>query len=278
MPTADDLNERRRGSVASSIASSPNLLLKRYHPASEKGATPRQRGDLETYAQQTLGSDCSEQGDDPEHSSPSPNWVWSIKTGSGERAQLCTTESGYIELPEHDREGGGGKPPPKLRQRFAASLADLSARVHPEQIYFLQISDAYRPSSTGAARASEIKSRKDWSDAFRPPPFVSPPPPKGPGGGKTRQPEPYLPVLDVFNAILATGYRGPCTIEVFDDIRPRPAFERSSSSTTEEEEGEGQEQKVEKEERWRSALVEEAQQAMAGWQQLCSQASSSSSS
>ncbi len=98
-----------------------------------------------------------------------------------------------IELP-------GGKE--ALEREFRASLEELSRTVPKEKIYFLQISDAYRPLEAFGTKVDEsgMRPRGRWSHDFRPMPF---------DGG-------YLPVVDVTKAVLGTGFRGWFSMEIFD--------------------------------------------------------------
>ncbi|KAI5892604.1 xylose isomerase-like protein [Schizophyllum commune H4-8] len=104
-----------------------------------------------------------------------------------------TTTSGLIEdVPRNE-----------LERRFRASLGDLAREVPAEKIYLLQISDAYKPAkplSKAFDEEKRLRPRRVWSHDFRPIPFA---------GG-------YLPVVDVTKAVLATGFRGYFSIEVFD--------------------------------------------------------------
>lgn len=102
----------------------------------------------------------------------------------------------------------------KLESDFHTSLLDLSNTVPAEKIYLLQISDAYKLSvpfekdddEIGVGRGKDaeeqggLKARGRWSMKYRPRPF---------NGG-------YLPVVDVAKAVLATGFRGWFSMEIFD--------------------------------------------------------------
>lgn len=84
-----------------------------------------------------------------------------------------------------------------------ASLRDLTTEIPKEKIYLLQISDAYKvpvPFSEDVEEGSGLRPRGRWSRDFRPYPF---------NGG-------YLPVVEVTKAVLATGFRGWFSLEVFD--------------------------------------------------------------
>ncbi|KAI9697686.1 MAG: hypothetical protein M1836_004636 [Candelina mexicana] len=106
-----------------------------------------------------------------------------------------TTESGLIEGPE-----AGGKD--NLDKKLKRSLEELSAMVPPHKIYFLQISDAYKPIKplSQDPDASGLRPRGRWSHDYRPMPF---------NGG-------YLPVVDITKAVLNTDFRGWFSVETFD--------------------------------------------------------------
>jgi len=105
-----------------------------------------------------------------------------------------TTASGLIE----DHPGGKDA----LESTFKKSMAELSATVPKDKIYFLQISDAYKPPEPLGKEVGEqgLKPRGRWSHDFRPMPF---------DGG-------YLPVVEVTRAVLGTGFRGWFSMEIFD--------------------------------------------------------------
>ncbi|KAI9882606.1 MAG: hypothetical protein M1823_005653 [Watsoniomyces obsoletus] len=104
-----------------------------------------------------------------------------------------TTESGIRDHPG-GREG--------LEADFRRSLEELSTIVPPEKIFFLQISDAYRPRVPFNPESDEqgLRPRGRWSHDSRPMPF---------NGG-------YLPVKEVTEAVLKTGFRGWMSMEIFD--------------------------------------------------------------
>ncbi|KAI9674412.1 MAG: hypothetical protein M1817_001750 [Caeruleum heppii] len=92
--------------------------------------------------------------------------------------------------------------------KFKASLEEFSRTIPPEKIYFLQISDAYKPSTPLAPHPepnddSGLRPRGRWSAAYRPLPFK----------------EGYLPVVEVTRAVLRTGFRGWLSTEIFDGGR-----------------------------------------------------------
>ena len=112
-----------------------------------------------------------------------------------------TTASGFLE------EGPDGKniQSEERERAFKESLAKLSKEIPAEKIYILQISDAYKPHSPFSKDPdppddSGLRPRGRWSMAFRLPPFQ---------GG-------YLPVTQVAQAVLNTGFRGWLSMEVFD--------------------------------------------------------------
>ncbi|KAI1334680.1 3-dehydroshikimate dehydratase [Xylariaceae sp. FL0016] len=106
-----------------------------------------------------------------------------------------TTASGLLE----------GMEKAELESRWAGSLAELARTIPPEKIYILQISDAYKMSPPLEAQEKDgLRPRGRWSHDYRPLPY---------DGG-------YLPVQDFLNAVLATGFRGYLSMEVFDGKGP----------------------------------------------------------
>lgn len=114
-----------------------------------------------------------------------------FQTGGSEWADP-TTQSGLIETVGRD----------ELEKNFHASLRELSATVPKDKIYFLQISDAYKvdPPLSPEPDESGLRARGRWSHDYRPLPF---------DGG-------YLPVVEVTQAVLKTGFRGWFSVEIFD--------------------------------------------------------------
>jgi sugar phosphate isomerase/epimerase len=108
-----------------------------------------------------------------------------------------TTKSGLIESVSKDR----------LAEQWRASLEELTARVPPDKIFLLQISDAYHmdPPMDPMSDASGNRPRSRWSHHYRPLPC---------DGG-------YLPVGDFLQAVLKTGFRGWLSIEVFEALENR---------------------------------------------------------
>ncbi len=90
----------------------------------------------------------------------------------------------------------------ELESKWKQSCRDLAATVPAEKIFLLQISDAYKmdPAILDKMDDSGLRPRAQWSQAHRPLPYH---------GG-------YLPVEDFTKAVFATGFRGWCSIEVFD--------------------------------------------------------------
>lgn len=104
-----------------------------------------------------------------------------------------TTESGLIEDVSSS----------ELASLFSQSLRKLAKTVPPEKIYLLQISDAYKPRPGPIAckdTSNGLRPRGQWSHDFRPFPY---------NGG-------YLPVQEVTQSVLQTGFRGWFSVEVFD--------------------------------------------------------------
>ena len=113
-----------------------------------------------------------------------------FQTGGGEWGDP-TTASGKLD-----------KSPEKLENDFKQSLDTLAKTVPKDKIYFLQISDAYKPKQPFSNDVDEsgTRPRGRWSHDFRPLPFQ----------------EGYLPVVEFTKAVLKTGFRGWFSYEVFD--------------------------------------------------------------
>ena len=77
-----------------------------------------------------------------------------------------TTSSGMVQ---------DGRSPEKVERDWKKSCARLSATIPADKIFFLQISDAYKPKEPFSKEADEngMRPRARWSSAFRPLPFVS---------------------------------------------------------------------------------------------------------
>lgn len=107
-----------------------------------------------------------------------------------------TTESGRLVT------GGGGGPEAELDMSFKISMQELTKSVPADKIYLLQISDAYRvsPPMKPEPDDSGLRARGRWSHDYRPLPY---------DGG-------YLPIAQVAEAVLGTGFRGWFSTEVFD--------------------------------------------------------------
>jgi sugar phosphate isomerase/epimerase len=101
-----------------------------------------------------------------------------------------TTESGLVD-----------KSKEQLEKDWRESLDELARTVPADKIFFLQISDAYKPKQPFSKDVDEsgTRPRGRWSHDFRPLPFQG-----------------YLPVVDFTRAVLKTGFRGYFSYEVFD--------------------------------------------------------------
>lgn len=100
-----------------------------------------------------------------------------------------TTRSGKIE--EQGRE-----------ERFRESMKALGREVDKDKIFLLQISDAYKMEEPLEDKEVEgLRPRGRWSHDYRPVPGLG---------------EGYLPCKEVARAVLATGFRGWWSYEVFD--------------------------------------------------------------
>lgn len=119
--------------------------------------------------------------------------------------------SGLLDLPAAERE-----------QQFKKSLQDLTDLVKPEEIFFVQISDAYKKHITPKHpdwKESTPGAREILSHSYRPLPYDD----KRPG---------YLPVLQVTEAILQTGFRGWFSYEVFLDEMKEKDFDMEAFAKT----------------------------------------------
>lgn len=105
-----------------------------------------------------------------------------------------TTKSGLVE--------SGGVSKAELDMSYDISLQELSRTIPADKIYILQISDAYRmsPPLKNEKDASGLRPRGQWSHDYRPLPY---------DGG-------YLPIAHFVEAVVATGFRGWFSVEVFD--------------------------------------------------------------
>lgn len=113
-------------------------------------------------------------------------------------------KSGLLDLPPEERE-----------RRFKKSMEELTNTVKPEEIFFLQVSDAYKVYLTkdNPQWTEDIpEARALLSHSYRPLPYD----PKREG---------YLPVKEVTEAILKTGFRGWFSYEVFLDEMKEKDFD-----------------------------------------------------
>jgi len=103
-----------------------------------------------------------------------------------------TTASGLLE---------DGRSREQIEKDWQASCAKLGTTIPKDRIFFLQISDAYKPKRPFAKKEIDgLRPRGRWSHDFRPFPFQ---------GG-------YLPVVDFTKAVLQTGFRSWFSYEIFD--------------------------------------------------------------
>ncbi|KAI0765854.1 xylose isomerase-like protein [Trametes elegans] len=100
--------------------------------------------------------------------------------------------------------------------QLASSLKALAITIPPEKIYYLQISDGSRKVAPEELKKSAeeqgISPLYAWSNAWRPLPYMDTSTPRSASEGAWGG---YLPVLDVCEAVLKTGWRGPWSYEVF---------------------------------------------------------------
>lgn len=107
-----------------------------------------------------------------------------------------------------------GKPLTAAQDRLTNSLSALSKTIPPEKIFYFQISDGSYKHGVDALKKTSEKQGIDplyaWSNAWRPLPFQDEIEGKsseeGYGG--------YLPVVEICEAVLKTGWKGPWSYEV----------------------------------------------------------------
>jgi sugar phosphate isomerase/epimerase len=142
-------------------------------------------------------------------STHSPGWkdVWKIvQKVDRPNAGLCldTFQSAGGEYADPTTESGMREDVSRdlVERRWHKSLVELASTVPPEKIYLVQISDAYKmtPPIDNKPDHSGLRPRGQWSHDYRPMPY---------DGG-------YLPVVDFTKAVLATGFRGYFSVEIFD--------------------------------------------------------------
>ncbi|KAJ4171433.1 hypothetical protein NW754_013201 [Fusarium falciforme] len=105
-----------------------------------------------------------------------------------------TTKSGVLET--------GGVTADQVNMSYDVTLSRLARTVPPDKIFFLQISDAYLmdPPLDPDVDESGLRPRGRWSHSSRPLPY---------DGG-------YLPIARCLEAVMATGFGGWLSVEVFD--------------------------------------------------------------
>lgn len=102
-----------------------------------------------------------------------------------------TTDSGLVEAMSKD----------KLDLIWMNSLAELMATLPPEKIFIFQVSDGYKMwPPIHEDEKTKQPPKAQWNYMYRPLPFHNG----------------YLPVQEVFDAVLSTGYRGWLSMEVCD--------------------------------------------------------------
>ncbi|PCH35139.1 xylose isomerase-like protein [Wolfiporia cocos MD-104 SS10] len=102
------------------------------------------------------------------------------------------------------------------QEMLSASLSALAKTIPPNKIFYFQISDGarrHRPDDlTASAKKQGISPLYAWSNAWRPLPFQDEVECRE--GDEARSYGGYLPVVDVCEAVLRTGWRGPWSFEV----------------------------------------------------------------
>jgi sugar phosphate isomerase/epimerase len=145
-------------------------------------------------------------------STHAPDWddVWDIcQKVDRENFGLCldTFQSAGKEWADPTTKSGmleDGRSTEQITKDWQASCQRLAETVPAEKIFVLQISDGYRPAKPISTETIDgVRSRKRWSNDFRPLPF-----------------EGYLPVVEFTRAVLKTGFRGWFSYEPFDHSGP----------------------------------------------------------
>lgn len=146
-------------------------------------------------------------------STHAPDWkdVWEVvKAVDRPNIGLCldTFQSAGGEWADPTTESGllDGKTREEVDRSFKASMDTLASTVPADKIYMLQISDAYKMDPPIPDKLGKVgkRPRAQWSTASRPMPFAD--------GA-------YLPVVEMANGVLGTGFRGWFSVEVFDGGR-----------------------------------------------------------
>lgn len=178
---------------------------------------------------------------DPPISIAYENWAWGVHVNTWEQTweickrvdrpnfglcldtfQICARTYVSPTSPPHLYD------PSAPFEKFSQSMNNLINTVSPEKIFYLQISDGSNKISSHElaqrAKAQSIHPLYAWSKAWRPLPFMDKIPvnseEKVDYGG-------FLPVAEVVRAVLATGWDGPWSYEVFyeeDMSRPEPGI------------------------------------------------------
>jgi len=87
-----------------------------------------------------------------------------------------------------------------------SSLQELTTTIPPSKIFYFQISDGARVDPIQLKKEAEeggIRPLYLWSNKYRPLPYAK------------KEWKGYLPVVDVIDAVLKTGWKGPWSYEVF---------------------------------------------------------------
>lgn len=149
------------------------------------------------------------------------NWCWGahvktwkdiwevVQLANRDNIGLCldTFQTAGLEWADPTTEEGVQD---NANEKFAKSMEDLKKTIPAEKIFFFQISDAYKmdpPMDTKDVDGTPTRGR--WSHAARPSPY---------NGG-------YLPVRDMVEAVLGTGFRGWFSVEVFDEKEHQKEWE-----------------------------------------------------
>ena len=127
----------------------------------------------------------------------------------------CTlrTDRPYAARAYADPTSGDSKLP-GAQERLADSLSALSKAISPEKIFYFQISDgSYRHGVDALKQTAEeqgIDPLYAWSNAWRPLPFQD----EIEGRSGVEGYGGYLPVVEICEAVVKTGWKGPWSYEV----------------------------------------------------------------
>ncbi|KAK4503139.1 hypothetical protein PRZ48_006566 [Zasmidium cellare] len=138
-------------------------------------------------------------------STAAPTWstAWEVvKRADRQNLGLCIDTFHIAAVEWADPTTASGQlEEPNAVANFSASLKRLTAEVSPEKIFSIQLGDAYKLPSPADPQKLKWPPLLYWAAGWRVKPTT--------GGG-------FLPVDQVTDAVLKTGFVGPISIEMFD--------------------------------------------------------------